>query len=596
MSEGTVKEVLAGSATWTIVHGDVRELLGSLSENSIDACVCDPPYHLTSASRNGSPRTNDPEKPFGRHSIGSRGFMGRVWDGGGVAFDPATWELVSHALKPGAHLMAFGGTRTVHRLMCAIEDAGFELRDSILAFVHGSGFPKSLNARFAIKEKRCDVEGRHYPSGMLPRGDKARAGDHVCRDTDESNQWNGYGSALKPSFEPIALARKPLDGTLAENLLKWGTGALNVDGCRVAHAGAADLAAHEAQVAAIKARGGSMDESWKNSSDLSGANEVNSKGRWPTNVLLVHHPDCKRVGATEVSANPTWDTPNRKTEPSAFTGKKVSRVRHANGRDGEPSAERRYDDKGSTNFAPLPGARRDATESVDVWECVDSCPVHQLNAQGGERTSGAWTGQPGGGLGSTNGTTHGERATVPQFREADSGLVSRYFPQFERTELDDITPFLYVCKPSRSETDAGLENFRPRSGGEATAREDGSYGTNSPRAGAGRTGGVRNVHPTKKAIDLIRWLARLAKPSTVAGVKPLALVPFSGSGSEMIACLLEGYRVIGIELNNSDEEPYVDIARARLHHIEGRVFIPRESLRAAEPPKQRSLFEMETGT
>src|SRR3954466_2983993 len=123
------------------VHGDCRGVMGSMEEASVDAIVTDPPYHLTQASRGGSPRQNDPATPFGRTKLGSKDFMGKTWDGGNVAFDPETWAQCLRVLKPGGHLLAFGGSRTYHRLACAIEDAGFEIRDT-LAWMYGSGFPK----------------------------------------------------------------------------------------------------------------------------------------------------------------------------------------------------------------------------------------------------------------------------------------------------------------------------------------------------------------------------------------------------------------------------------------------------------------------
>jgi len=563
--EGSVEQVLAGEAAWCVVHGDIRDVLPSLPECAFDACLTDPPYELN--------------------------FMSRKWDRTGIAFKPETWGLVFRAMKPGAHLLAFGGTRTYHRIACAIEDGGLEIRDSILAFVHGQGFPKSLNASKAL-DAHFGAERPVVGIAVTRAGKRGPGTFNASPREYPATEWRGYGTALKPSFEPIVLARKPLDGTLAENLLKWGCGGLNVDGCRVAHSGAADRAAHDEQVAAIKARGGSMAESWKNNSDLSGANDVSDAGRWPPNCLLQHSPSCKKTGVRTVPANPTWDTPNRATEPSAFTGSEVSNVRHANGRDGESSADKRYADKGATNFAPLPGARREDTESVDVWECVEGCPVRELSLQSGSSIS------RNGGFAGTNANPMSwdeKNGSRPRVAPDDAGSAARYFPQFEWTELDDLTPFLYTAKPARSETDAGLQHFAPRSGGEATDRKDESAGTNSPRAGSGRTGGIRNIHPTKKSIELDRWLARLARPAVKAGApKPLLLVTFCGSGGEAIAGLLEGYRVIAIELNNTDAEPYVEIARARLHHAEGREFVPRSSLRAAAPPKQTSLFEVGT--
>jgi site-specific DNA-methyltransferase (adenine-specific) len=175
-----------------ILIGDMRERLRDLPDHSVDSCVCDPPYHLTSIVKRFGSKSAAPAKvgKTGAYARASRGFMGQQWDGGDVAFDQATWESVLRVLKPGAHLIAFSGTRTYHRMAVAIEDAGFEVRDQ-LAWIYGSGFPKS------------------------------------------HNQPGGWGTALKPAWEPICLARKPLVGTVAANVLAHGTGALNIDACRV---------------------------------------------------------------------------------------------------------------------------------------------------------------------------------------------------------------------------------------------------------------------------------------------------------------------------------------------------------------------------
>ncbi|HEY3500581.1 MAG TPA: hypothetical protein VGK73_38070, partial [Polyangiaceae bacterium] len=567
--------------------------LRTLPGCSVDACVTDPPYGLS----------EHPQKAIvealscwlrGEPYVHKRsGFMGAHWD----AFvpGPEIWREVFRVLKPGAHAVVFSGTRTIDLMGIALRLAGFEIRDTpfaamgaglVGAWVQGQGFAKSKKAHRAIAMELCELPGRHFEA-TLPKGSKAQPGDHLCPDAPEGAPFVGYGTGLAPKYEPILLVRKPLDGTIGATVLKHGTGTLAIDACRVAHASPDDLADHEAQVAAIKARGGSMDNSWKNSSDLSGASDVNAAGRWAPNFLLVHDARCKRVGTVDVAANPTWDTPNRETEPSAFTGKKVSKVRHANGRDGEASADRRYTERGSSNFAPLPGARRD-TETVEQWECVEGCPVRELDMQSGEARSGGVTHQPnrsGYGRDSWTAGTHVQRPP-------DTGTAARYFPQFQHDpELD--APFAYVAKAARAERDRGLQNFRECSGGEATARTDGIQSLESPRSGAGRGGGIRNNQPTIKPIELIRWLARLVKPAPRDGA-PIVVVPFGGAGSEIVACLLEGYRVLASELNNTDAEPFVEIARARIHHVEGREFVPRPSLRSTEPPKQSSLFRLES--
>ncbi|WP_243856678.1 site-specific DNA-methyltransferase [Paraburkholderia sp. BL6665CI2N2] len=169
------------------------DVLRTLGDASVDSIVTDPPYHLTQASRGGHARTNNPEMPHGRHRIGDKGFMGKVWDGGDIAQRVELWEECLRVLKPGGHLLAFAGSRTYHRMTCAIEDAGFEVRDQIM-WIYGSGFPKSRNLH----------------------------GEHA-----------GWGSAIKPAHEPICMARKPMVGTLLANVLANGTGALNIYGCRI---------------------------------------------------------------------------------------------------------------------------------------------------------------------------------------------------------------------------------------------------------------------------------------------------------------------------------------------------------------------------
>jgi len=208
-----------------ILKGDCLDILPTLDAESVDAVVTDPPYGLK--------------------------FMGKDWDHSvpGEHF----WREILRVAKPGAHLLAFGGTRTYHRLVCAIEDAGWEIRDTI-AWVYGSGFPKSLDVSKAIdREAGADrkVVGRyklpngqewnlrqaddgsqmHSPGAFTASG--TRTLDVTAPSTEEARKWSGWGTALKPAFEPIVLARKPLVGTVAANVQEYGTGALNIDGCRV---------------------------------------------------------------------------------------------------------------------------------------------------------------------------------------------------------------------------------------------------------------------------------------------------------------------------------------------------------------------------
>lgn len=234
--------------TVEIVAGDCRESIKLIADNSIDSCVCDPPYSLVSIQKRFGKPGQAPAQ-YGKDGLyqrASAGFMGAGWDTGEVVHDPVFWTEVLRVLKPGAHLVAFGGTRTYHRMACAIEDAGFEIRDT-LAWVFGSGFPKSHDIAKAIDKaagaerrvvlKRTINNNRFAVSGTGDNQEQYRKFDNnaniTAPATDAARFWSGWGTALKPAFEPIVLARKPLIGTVVQNVLTHGTGALNIDGCRI---------------------------------------------------------------------------------------------------------------------------------------------------------------------------------------------------------------------------------------------------------------------------------------------------------------------------------------------------------------------------
>lgn len=250
--------------------GDMRAILPTLAADSIDSIVTDPPYEL--------------------------GFMGKAWDRSGVTYDPATWQAAYRVLKPGAHLLAFGGTRTFHRLAVALEDAGLEIRDT-LSWLYGSGFPKSLDVSKAI-DKAAGATRETIREGkavrrMIQGADQNATGSWIKDNgreyvptetapaTAEAEQWAGWGTALKPAWEPIIVARKPLIGTVAATVLAHGTGALNIEACRIKHASDEDLAV------SLSKNPGRADLV---TSGTFGANRpqqsVNTSGRWPANVAL----------------------------------------------------------------------------------------------------------------------------------------------------------------------------------------------------------------------------------------------------------------------------------------------------------------------
>jgi len=247
--------------TWTIHNGDCLEVLRTLPADSVDAIVTDPPYGLA--------------------------FMGKKWD-----YDvpsEAIWRECLRVLKPGGHLLAFAGTRTQHRMAVRIEDAGFEIRDMI-AWVYGSGFPKSLDVSKAIDKAAGALQ--HEGKGMLDSATgvmtlrpSVKPSEYVKPEpvTDAARQWAGWGTALKPALEPITVARKPLCGTVAGNVLTHGTGAINVDGCRVQHGSDVDLSAVQRQQA--EGTGHSIGKGFVGSILGKEIPMYKPGGRWPANLI-----------------------------------------------------------------------------------------------------------------------------------------------------------------------------------------------------------------------------------------------------------------------------------------------------------------------
>ncbi len=227
-----------------LLNGDCIEQMQKLKDEGklVDSVVTDPPYHLTSiVERYGKEGSAPAKDRDGLYQRQARGFMGKEWDGGDIAFRTDTWKLAYDLLKPGGYLLAFSASRNYHRMAVAIEDAGFEIRDQIM-WIYGSGFPKSLNV-----------------------------GD-------------GWGTALKPAHEPIVMARKPLEGTNIDNVLKYGTGAINIDGCRIQ----SDDTGGERKTTTRKSRDENNVWTDENSGMKQEENhfaDADPKGRYPANVM-----------------------------------------------------------------------------------------------------------------------------------------------------------------------------------------------------------------------------------------------------------------------------------------------------------------------
>ena len=224
-----------------LLNGDCIEEMQKLIDDGVqvDSVVTDPPYHLTSIVKRFGKEDSAPAQfgTDGAYARASKGFMGKEWDGGDIAFRPETWELALKLLKPGGHLLAFSASRNYHRMAVAIEDAGFEIRDQMM-WLYGSGFPKSQNIGKAVDKRMGadrEVVGKGKPMSSLGvMHDDNWQSDNDYNETKGNSEWEGWGSALKPAHEPIVMARKPLsENSIVDNVLKHGTGGINIDGCRI---------------------------------------------------------------------------------------------------------------------------------------------------------------------------------------------------------------------------------------------------------------------------------------------------------------------------------------------------------------------------
>ena len=250
---------------YTLYLGSMLDVLDNMPENSIDAVVTDPPYEIN--------------------------FMSKGWDNTGIVFQKDTWVKVLKVLKPGGHLLAFNHSRTFHRMAVAIEDAGFQIRDTIL-WMYGSGFPKSHNISIGIDKKFGAMGHRGVGTSFAAKtinGKTLENGKEVEQHkgiTVEAKQWDGWGTALKPSYEPIIMARKPLDGTIADNVLKHGVGGINIDECRVEYENTKNPATNpkyrynnDYKVP----KGGELSQGAV--AFTSGKNGINNDGRFPANTI-----------------------------------------------------------------------------------------------------------------------------------------------------------------------------------------------------------------------------------------------------------------------------------------------------------------------
>ena len=539
-----------------ILTGDCLEVLAGLPENSVDTCITDPPYEL--------------------------GFMGKKWDSSGIAFQPETWQAVFRVLKPGAILLAFGGTRTYHRMVCAIEDAGFEIRDTI-AWVYGSGFPKSYDISKGI-DKQAGATGEVIGKEMVDIGMQSgnmHAGrksviverDITAPSTPEARLWHGWGTALKPAFEPIVVAMKPIDGTFVNNALTWGVAGLWIDGGRVGFQDDADY-----QESTQKNRHGDFNSNGGIRVPTKGiyhgdnrppVNYEPSKGRFPAN--LIHSGEDEVVGLFPQTKSGNLNHGHKRGDGTGNSFMGGGGVVQGNyGGDSGSAARffycakssRRERNNGLDGYLTVKYNNDKSNNGGLSWKDVSTVAVQLLRKVMSDTEALSFN------IGES-----GESITGQCLKDSLSTILTVISKTIESKILHSLTLSLtneYTAGANCETANGGspaesVESLRKwilttTNGSMELARGASNVALQMllRTKNADAWSQATNFHSTVKPIELMRYLVRLTKTPT-GGV---VLDPFMGSGTTGIACVLEGREFIGIER----EAEYVEIAEKRIAH------------------------------
>ena len=568
-----------------LYNGDCIEVLKQLEENSVDAIVTDPPYEL--------------------------GFMGKSWDGTGIANDKEMWADVLRVLKPGGHLLAFSGTRTYHRMAVAIEDAGFEVRDMI-EWVYGSGFPKSRNIGLDVDKRNGVTKNRgkaFVVAGQSGQRDKDTGGDLVPGSNTmgayvAKNEWSGWGTALKPAHEPICMARKPLaEKTVAENCLKWGTGGINIDESRV---GLGDEQPPTGSAKRIyKSNGYTEDKIYGDNK------ETSPLGRFPANLIHDNSEEVRECFPESTSGAKKANQENYNHDGKEFVATLGASVNEYQASSGNASRffksipqDKKVRGKTSVvcNFCGIDFDKKNSQLFTDRHFCSRKCfgewqskfllGENSYNWKDGKMDLISRVRSLKKMIDWRNEVYKRDNYTCKKCGDNTGGNLQAHHihhlsdlirelnliditDAIESDKLWDITngttlcdschtethkSLIYQAKASKSERNKGCEELEEK---DSTARQvssewkvdnrhpDGGYET-APQTKA------TNNHPTVKPIALMEYLIKMVTPK--GGT---VLDPFMGSGSTGVAAKRLKRHFIGIER----EADYIKIAEARINAI-----------------------------
>lgn len=572
------------SNNYKLFEGNMLDMLEVIKPNSIDAIVTDPPYEL--------------------------GFMSKSWDSSGIAFQKETWEKCLKVLKPGGYLIAFGGSRTHHRIMCAIEDAGFEIRD-MMCWIFGSGFPKSMNISLAI-DKKLGVEselggvkaGHQDFVGRTTNGDtRFEAGmsgfdrpwmhDEEKREayhyeklpiSEEAMRWQGWGTALKPAYESIMVTRKPCEGSCVDNVLKYGVGGINIDECRVPHDEPIETMHRHTD------KGNNVTLGTFSDAETDCIASPNEQGRFPANVILTYDetdfeevcggmPYTKSTGgsgeASKVNTfsntyNGGWGHEKNCANLGGL-GDEGSAARYFmrcnyNNRDEVNLWEHLFVNNAETNLQIL-NTQRELFVQQDVGQLLSDMKFHYVKYA--ENLSV---------LIETPIVHDIAKILTWDFRIETSQVIQDFIINSKKcTQFQNLVQF--VENLDNIDTTPTTQNLLKLFGYVKVVITNYILGNiefdqkryiYSPKASKrdrdeGLPNGQHNIHPTLKPQSLMQYLIRLVTPK--GGT---ILDPFNGAGSTGKAAMYEnkdrnaGYKYIGIELTPE----YLPVSKARIDYVE----------------------------
>ena len=643
-------KIYSENKEYKLYKGSMLDMLQDIEPCSIDAIVTDPPYELN--------------------------FMNKGWDNSGIAFQKETWKKCFSALKSGGYLLAFGGSRTFHRIAVAIEDAGFEIRDTIM-WIYGSGFPKSMNLGKSVESKLVNgsanptefknlngtkVESGNWGISKMANEQGARPSDYsadghmrtetVDYTTEQGKQWDGWGTCLKPAYEPIIIARKPCEGSVTDNVLKYGVGGLNIDECRVGDdvigggttPSFRDVGKKSKEVIGIdKLSFGQV----RNAERIEYEKHI---GRFPANVMLTYDDtDFEEVCGGFPNTKSNGGNPTM-SDFSKYKGSMMntSELKEKAGRkssdyiapkdSGNASRyfmnckyTRKDDDiwkqllvSNVENNLEILKATKDSIVQMNVEDLLKELKDHYAKCADSQldliETSIVqdivkmltWDFKIGTSKVMQDFITNYKKCTqflnlvqfVEKMDNIDTtlttqnllklfGYVRVVITNYIQGNIEyDQKRYIYAPKASKKDRDEGLDNFVEKQ----KYYCDGS--ANSLEIFGSTDGGrkpLKNIHPTVKPTELMQYLVRLVTPN--GGT---ILDPFNGSGSTGKAVMYENvernknYKYIGIDLNDT----YLEISRARIEYAQtGVLSVPvnadsKDVTVDEKPamPRQRKLF------